>query len=167
MKKQITLLFLLSTFALLGQNPTADNSKIYVGKKGLYQIKYNSDQWHEEVNKTAWDAEFGDSYNLLSAYFIEFDIFVSEKHIKSETTGQFKKYGKIRKFNTFKKQINNLTVDYFEFLLDYQGTTCKYQGFIYNGKGGSVELLFAGQLEAMEKNQDSVDGFVNGFSLLN
>lgn len=168
MKKQLTLLFLLSAFALLGQNSTGDNSKIFVGKKGLYQIKYNSDKWHQEVNKkTAWDAEFGDSYNLLSAYFIEYDYFISEKHIKSDAINQFKEYGKIKKFRTFKKQIGNLTVDYFEFLLDYQGNTCKYEGFIYNGKGGSVELIFGGQLESMGRNQDSINEFSNGFSLLN
>ena len=166
MKKQITLLFILSTLTLLGQNLSGDNLKTYVGKKGLYQIKYNGEKWHEEINRTKWDVEFGDSYNLLSAYFIEYDYFISEKHIKSTTKAQFAEYGKIKEFKTFKKQINNLPVDCFEFVLNYNNAICKYQGFIYNGKGGSIELLFSGQIESIEKNQDSIDEFSNGLSLI-
>lgn len=167
MKNCILLLFLLSTLSIFGQNISENNSKIYVGKKGLYQIKYNSNQWHEVINQTNWYVEFGDQYNLLSAYFIEYDYFISEKNIKSKTKAQFKSYGKIKNYKTFIKQINNLSVNYLEFELNYEGNTCKYQGFIYNGKGGSIELLFAGQIESIEKNQDSIEEFSNGLSLIN
>lgn len=167
MKKQIIFLFLLASFTILGQNASDTNSKIYIGKKGLYQIKYNTEKWHQEINKTKWDAEFGDRYNLISAYFIEYDYFISEKRLKSETNAQFAEYGKIKKFKTYKKQINNLTVNYLEFELNYNGNTCKYQGFIYNGKGGSIELLFGGQKECSEKSQESIDEFSNGLSLTN
>lgn len=167
MKKLLPLLLFLSTLSAVGQNSLAENSKIYSSKKGLYQLKYNPESWHEEENRSKWDAEFGDRYNLIRAYFIEYDHFLSEKHLKSEINAQFVPYGKIKKFKTFKKEINTISVNYFEFELIYDGSTCKYQGFVYNGKGGSIELLFGGQLESMEKNQESIMQFETGFSLKN
>lgn len=166
MKKLISFLVLIATVAMWGQNSLDNNSKIYVSKKGLYQIKYG-EKWHEEMNRTKWDVEFGDRYNLISAYFIEYDYFISEKHLKSQINAQFLEYGKTKKFKTYKKKINNLEVNYFEFELNYSGNTCKYQGFLYNGKGGSIELLFGGQAESMEKNQDSIEEFCNGISVTN
>lgn len=166
MKKQILILFLLSTLTILGQSSLDGNSKVYVSKKGLYQIKYG-EKWHEEIKRTKWDAEFGDKYNLISAYFIEYDYFISEKHLQSATNAQFSEYGRIKKFKTYKKKVNNLEVNYLEFELNYEGNACKYQGFIYNGKGGSIELLFGGQTESIEKNQDSIEEFSNGISLMN
>lgn len=165
MKKLIPILIFLSTISTFGQSSLAENWKIYAGKKGLYQIKYNNENWHEEKNRSKWDAEFGDRYNLISAYFIEYDYFLSEKHLKSEINAQFVEYGKIKKFKTFKKEINNILVNYFEFELIYDGNTCKYQGFVYNDKGGSIELIFGGQLESIEKNQESIMQFETGFSL--
>ena len=164
MKKSIAILIFLSTLSALGQNSQAKSEKSYVSKKGLYQIKYNSERWHEEKNRSKWDAEFGDQYNLISAYFIEYDYFFSAKNLKSAINAQFVEYGKIKKFNTFKKEINNIAVNYFEFELTYDGNTCKYQGFIYNGKVGSIELIFGGQEQSLEKNQESITEFESGFS---
>ena len=103
---------------------------------------------------------------MISAYFIEYDYFISEKHLQSTTNAQFSEYGKIKKFKTYKKKVNNLDVNYVEFELNYEGNVCKYQGFIYNGKGGSIELLFGGQTESIVKNLDIIEEFANGISII-
>ena len=167
MRKQIIVLLLLSGVVMLGQGVRDGNLKTYVSKKGRCEIRYDNGKWHEIVSESKWDAEFGDPINLLSAYFIEFDNVVSEKHLKSMTNGQFRKFGKIRKFKSYKKQINQLIVDYLEFELNYKGKICRYQGLVYRGNGGSVELLFAGELEDMKKSQASIDEFSGGLSFVN
>jgi hypothetical protein len=167
MNKQIIFILLLSTLNVAGQNSSNDSLKTYFGKKGLYQIKYKTEKWHEEKNRTKWDIEFGDKYDLLSAFYIEYDYFISEKHLKSQTKLQFAEYGKIKKFKTYKKLINNLIVNYFEFELNYDTNICRYEGFCYNGNGGTVELMFSGQLESIEKNKNTIEEFSNGFSLVN
>ena len=86
--------------------------------------------------------------------------------MQSTINAQFSEYGKIKKFKTYKKKVNNLDVNYVEFELNYGGNACKYQGFIYNGKSGSIELLFGGQTESIEKNQDTIEEFYNGISIM-
>lgn len=167
MKKQLLFLFLVTTLTLSGQNTVATGTlQTYKGKKGLFRIQYRAQKWHQ-AEKSGWDAEFYDQYNLLTAYYIEYDYFISDHQLKSSLKAEFKGYGKIKKFTSYRKQINGLTVSYFEFQLRYNGNLCTYRGFVHNGKGGSVELLFGGQAEGMIQNLESITEFENGFGPIN
>lgn len=165
-RKQLIILFLLSGVSMLGQDLRDGNLKTYVSNKGRCEIRYDDGKWHEMKKESQWDAEFGDSINLLSAYLLEFDGAVGETRLKSMTKNQFRGL-KVLEFRTYKKTINNLVVDCLEFELNHDGCICKYQGFVFNGKGGSVELLFVGELGDMEKGEGSIDEFSGGLSLIN
>ncbi|HEX8014883.1 MAG TPA: hypothetical protein VF465_06585, partial [Flavobacterium sp.] len=67
----------------------------------------------------------------------------------------------------YKKTINNLEVNYFTCELNYNSYLYKYQGFIYNGKGGSIQIQYGAQAEAIEKNQSIIDELNNGISAIN
>lgn len=103
----------------------------------------------------------------MTAYFIEYDYFISDKKIKSTIEDEYKEFGKIKNLKIYKKKINDLTVNYFECELDYNDMLYKYQGFIYNGKGGSIQMQFGAQAEAIEQNQALIDELNNGLSILN
>lgn len=149
-----------------GQTKNVQKLEIYTSRKELYQIKYNSNHWIRNLDAQVWDAEFHDKYNLLTAYFTEYDHFVSDSKLKSTLEDQFIEFGKIKKIKFYKKKINNIEVNYFECELDYNSFLYKYQGFFYNGKGGTVQIQYGGQAESIEKNQNIIDELNNGFSLI-
>lgn len=167
MSKKLILLFLLSGFFMTGQ--TNQNSKLetYTSRKELYQIKSNPDHWVKNSESESWDVEFHDKYNLITAYFIEYDYFISDKKIKSTIEDEFKEFGKIKNLKIYKKKINNIEVNYYTCALDYNDYLYEYEGFIYSGKGGSIQLQFAAQAEAIAQNRKLVDELNNGFSIIN
>ena len=167
MSKNLLLLFLLSSFIAIGQ--TKKNSKLetYTSRKEVYQIKYNPEHWIRNTDSIDWDVQFHDKYNLVNAYFIEYDYFITDKNLKSTIQDEYKEFGKIKNLKISKKKINDLTVNYFECELDYNDILYKYQGFIYNGKGGSIQMQFGGQAEAIEPNQGIIDELNNGISIIN
>jgi hypothetical protein len=116
---------------------------------------------------TNWDVEFHDKYNLVNVYFIEYDYFLSDKKLKTIIEDQYKEFGKIKNLKIYKKKINNLEVNYFECELDYNDYLYKYQGFIYNGKGGSIQIQYGAQAEAITQNQSIIDELNKGISIIN
>jgi hypothetical protein len=166
MSKKLIFLFLISSFVMLGQTKNDPKTETYTSRKELYQLKYNPNNWVKSPESKNWDAEFNDKYNLLTAYFIEYDYFISDSKLKSTLENQFKDFGKIKKVKFYKKKINNLEVNYFECELDYNSFLYKYQGFFYNGKGGTVQIQYGGQAESIEQNLDIINELNNGFSLI-
>lgn len=166
MSKKLILLFLLSGFYMIGQTNENSKTETYTSRKGIYQIKYVPENWIL-TESTDWDAQFNDKYNLVNAYFIEYDYFISDKKLKSTIEDEYKEFGKIKNLKIYKKKINDLTVNYFECELDYKDFLYKYQGFIYNGKGGSIQMQYGAQAEAIEQNQNIIDELNNGFSIIN
>ena len=55
-----------------------------------------------------------------------------------------------------------MEVNYFECKLDYSDSTYIFQGFFYNGKGGTIEIQFGAQQEAVNQNQKLIVEFCNG-----
>ncbi|WP_343614308.1 hypothetical protein [Flavobacterium sp.] len=167
MSKKLILLFLLSGFFAVGQTKNNSKSETYTSRKGIYEIKYNPEHWIQNPQSENWDAEFHDKYNLVNAYFIEYDYFIPEKKLKSTIEEQYKEYGKIKNLKIFKKKLNNIEVNYFTCELDYNDFLYKYQGYIYNGKGGSIQLQYGGQAESIEQNQNTINELDNGISIIN
>jgi hypothetical protein len=164
--KKLILLFLLSGFFSIGQTKNNSKSKTYISRKQVYEIKYNPEHWIK-TESTNWDAEFHDKYNLVNAYFIEYDYFLSDKKLKSIIEEQYKEFGKIKNLKIYKKKINTIEVNYFECELNYNDYLYKYQGFIYNGKGGSIQIQYGAQAEAITQNQNIIDELNNGISIIN
>lgn len=161
--KKLYFLFLLAGMTAAAQDASQDNQIIYISKKGLYQIKYDAAQWQQETAvATLWDAEFHDPFHLITAYFIELDYFVPEDRLKSVIKEQFGEYGKIKNLKISKKKINDFEGHFFECELTYNNYRYKYQGFIFNGKGGSVELQFGVQAEGLAQFQSAIDAFCKG-----
>lgn len=167
MPKKLIFLFLLSSFFAIGQTKSNLKSETYTSRKGLYQIKYNPDHWIKNAESENWDAEFHDKYSLVSAFFIEYDYFISDKKLKSTIEEEYKEFGKIKNLKIYKKKVNNIEVNYFECELDYNDYLYKYQGFFYNGKGGSIQMQYGAQTEAIEQNQNIIDELNNGISIIN
>ena len=167
MSKKIIFLFLLSGFLSIGQSKKSSNLETYTSRKELYKIKYNPEHWIKSPESESWDVEFSDKYNLVTAYFIEYDYFISDKKIKSTIEEEFKEFGKIKNLKVSKKKINNIEVNYFECELNYNDFLYKYQGFFYNGKGGSIQMQYGAQAEAIEQNQKIIDELNNGFTIVN
>ncbi|MFH7014792.1 hypothetical protein [Flavobacterium sp. FlaQc-47] len=168
MVKKLILLFVLSSFAMTAQKKSDSKSETYVSRKETYQIKYNPDHWiKSEEPSTNWDAEFHDKYNVINAYFSEYDYFITDKSLKSTIEEQYKDVGEIKNLKIFKKKINGITVNYFTCDLEYNDYSYKYQGFTCNGKGGSIQIQYGGQAEAIELNQNTIDEFNNGISIIN
>lgn len=167
MSKKVFLLFLLSGFFSIAQTKNNSKSEIYTSRKELYQIKHNPDHWIKNPESQNWDVEFHDKYNLITAYFIEYDHFIPDKKLKSTIEEQYISFGNVKNLKIYKKKVNNIEVNYFECELDYNDYLYKYQGFIYNGKGGSIQLQYGAQAEAIEKNQNLIDELNNGFSIMN
>jgi hypothetical protein len=67
----------------------------------------------------------------------------------------------------YKKKLNTIEVNYFTCELDYNEYLYKYQGFFYSGKGGSIQMQYGAQAEAIEQNQNLIDELNNGISILN
>jgi ABC-type Fe3+/spermidine/putrescine transport system ATPase subunit len=149
--KKLILLFLLSGFFSIGQTKNNSKSKTYISRKQVYEIKYNPEHWIK-TESTNWDAEFHDKYNLVNAYFIE---------------DKYKEIVKIKNLKNYKKKINTIEVNYFECELNYNDYLYKYQGFIYNGKGGSIQIQYGAQAEAITQNQNIIDELNNGISIIN
>lgn len=164
MIKKIIILLLLS-YSAIGQIQNA-NTLDYTSRKGVYKIKYAPENWQKSIVNSKWDAEFHDSYNLINAYFIEYDYFISDKSLKSNIKEQFKGYDKIRNLKIYKKKINELEVNYFECELEYNSSIYNFQGFIYNGKGGAIELQFGFQEECGQQCQKLVNEFCSGIEIL-
>lgn len=167
MSKKLILLFLLSSFFSIGQTKNNSKSESYTSRKNIYEIKYNPEHWIKNPESQNWDVEFHDRYNLINAYFIEYDHFIPDKKLKSTIEEQYKEFGKIKNLKIYKKKINNIEVNYFDCELDYNDFLYKYQGFIYNGKGGSIQLQYSAQAEALEQNQNIIDELNNGISIIN
>jgi len=167
MSKKLILLFLLSCLLSFGQTKSNSKSETYTSRKELYQIKYNPDHWIKKSKSENWDVEFNDKYNLVNVYFIEYDYFISDKKLKSTIEDEYKEFGKIKNLKIYKKKINNIEVNYFTCELDYNEYLYKYQGFFYNGKGGSIQMHYGAQAEAIEQNQNLIDELNNGISVLN
>ena len=167
MSKKLIFLFLLSGFFAIGQTKNNSKSETYTSRKELYQIKHNPEHWIKSPESESWDVEFHDKYNLITAYFIEYDYYISDKKIKSTIEEEFKDFGKIKNLKIYKKKVNNIEVNYYDCELDYDNYLYKYQGFFYSGKGGSIQLQFAAQAEAIEQNQNLIDELNNGFSIIN
>jgi hypothetical protein len=138
----------------------------YTSRKGIYKINYNRQSWQKSSEKSEWDAEFHDSYNLINAYFIEYDYFISDKSLKSNIREQYKDFGKIKNLRIYKKEINELEVNYFECELEYNDLEYNYQGFTYNGKGGSIELQFGFQEECSAQCQKLINEFCSGIEII-
>ncbi|KAF2341486.1 hypothetical protein [Flavobacterium tistrianum] len=166
MLKKLTFLFLLSGFVMTSQTKNDEKTETFTSRKEIYQIKYNPNHWIKKFESQNWDAEFHDKYNLVTAYFIEYDYFVSNQKIKNTLEDQFKEFGKIKKVKFYKKRINNIEVNYFECELNYNSFLYKYQGFFYNGKGGTVQIQYGGQDKSIEQNLSIIEEFNNGFSLI-
>jgi hypothetical protein len=160
MLQKYTLLIVL--FSFLGFGQTKNSTKTYVSRKGLYEIAYNTEHWQKSDETSIWDAEFYDTYNLLKIYFSEFDYFVENKKLKKTITEQYKSLGKIKNLKIYQKKINEMEVNYFMCTLDYHDSTYIFQGFFYNGKGGTVEVQFGAQQEAVNQNQELIEEFCNG-----
>ncbi|QSB26207.1 hypothetical protein [Flavobacterium sp. CLA17] len=165
MLNKLMLLFLLSAACMTGQTKSNTKVETYTSRKKLYEIKYAPERWIR-ADTSDWDVEFHDQYNLVTAYFIEYDYFISDKKLKSTIEEEYKEFGKIKNLKIYKKKINDLTVNYFECELDYNDMLYKYQGFIYNGKGGSIQMQFGAQAEAIEQNKDIIDELSNGISIV-
>jgi hypothetical protein len=166
MSKKLMLLFLLSGICMIGQTKKNPNLETYTSRKKVYEIKYAPERWIR-ADTSDWDVEFHDQYNLVTAYFIEYDYFISDKKLKSTIEDEYKEFGKIKNLKIYKKKIKDLTVNYFECELDYNDMLYKYQGFFYSGKGGSIQMQFGAQAEAIEQNQGLIDELNNGISILN
>lgn len=165
MSKKLTLLFFLSSFCIIGQTKKSAPLETYTSRKEVYEIKYSPDKWIR-TESSDWDVQFHDKYNLVNAYFIEYDYFISDKNLKSTIQDEYKDFGKIKNLKIYKKKINDLTVNYFECELDYNDFLYKYQGFIYNGKGGSIQMQYGAQAEAIEQNQGIIDELNNGITII-
>ncbi|MBZ4042550.1 hypothetical protein [Flavobacterium hibisci] len=166
MLKKLILLFLLSCLFTMGQSKKNSKLDSYISRKGIYEIKYNPENW-VRTESSDWDVEFHDKYNLVNVYFIEYDYFITDKKLKSTIEDEYKEFGKIKNLKISKKKINDLMVNYFECELDYNDILYKYQGFIYNGKGGSIQMQYGAQAEAIEQNQNIIDELNNGISIIN
>jgi hypothetical protein len=164
MSKKYILIFLFFNIVAIAQNSINSDPNIitYFSRKGVYEIKYNKEHWQKNENNSKWDAEFHDNYNLLNAYFIEFDYFVTDKNLKSTIKEQYQKLGKIKNLKVYKKNINEMSVNYFECELEYNNYIYIFQGFLYNGKGGTMEIQFGAQKEVLKQNQGIIDEFCNG-----
>lgn len=161
-QKTIILILLINCSAIgLSQNLGA-----FTSRKGIYKINYDTQSWQKNSESSKWDAEFHDSYNLIKAYFIEYDYFISDKSLKSNIREQFKDYGKIKNLKINKRKINELEVNYFECELENNELVYNFQGFIYSGKGGSIELQFGFQKECSAQCQKLVDEFYSGIEIL-
>lgn len=161
-KKKIVFLFVLSSFAMTAQKKSDSKSETYVSRKETYQIKYNPDKWIKNTEpSTNWDAEFHDKYNVINAYFSEYDYFITDKNLKSTIEEQFKDVGAITNLKIFKKKISGISVNYFTCDLEYEQYLYKYQGYTFNGKGGSIQMQYSGQAEAIELNQATIDELNN------
>ena len=167
MSKKLIVLFLLSGFLSIGQTKNNSNLESYTSRKELYKIKYNPDHWIKSPESDSWDVEFKDKFSLVTAYFIEYDYFISDKKMKSTLEEEFKDFGKIKNLKISKKKVNNTEVNYYTCELDYNDYLYKYQGFIYNGKGGSIQMQYGAQAEAIEQNQKIIDELNNGFTIIN
>lgn len=168
MVKNLVLFFVLSSFAMSAQKKSDSKSETYASRKETYQIKYNPDHWIKNTEpSTSWDAEFHDKYNVVNAYFSEYDYFITDKNLKSTIEDQYKDLGEIKNLKIFKKKINGITVSYFTCELEYNDYLYKYQGFTFNGKGGSIQMQYGAQAEAIELNQNSIDELNNGIELIN
>lgn len=102
----------------------------------------------------------------MTAYFIEYDYFITDKKI-STIEEEFHDFGKIKNLKIYKKKINNTEVNYYTCELNYNDYLYKYEGFFYSGKGGSVQLQFAAQAEAIEPNRKLIEELNNGFFVIN
>lgn len=165
MSKKLILLFFLSCLYTMGQSKKESKLDTYTSRKEIYEIKYNPLKWII-TESSDWDVQFHDKYNLVNAYFIEYDYFITDKKLKSTIEDEYKEFGKIKNLKISKKKINDFMVNYFECELDYNDILYKYQGFIYNGKGGSIQMQFGGQAEAIEQNQDIIDELNKGLTII-
>ncbi|MBC5836203.1 hypothetical protein G6N05_15050 [Flavobacterium sp. F372] len=161
-------LLLFSSIIAIGQNTTDSDSNIltHICRKGVFEIKYNKEHWQKSNDISKWDVEFHDTHNLVDAYFIEYDYFVSKKNLKSTIKEQYKELGKIKNLKIYDKKINEMNVNYFECELEFNNSTYIFQGFLYNGKGGTMEIQFGVQEEALKQYQAYIDEFCGGIKMI-
>ncbi|NMH26645.1 hypothetical protein [Flavobacterium silvaticum] len=165
MNKKILLLFFLVSLVPNARSQKQELQK-FTSKKGLYEISYSSKSWQKSNEQSVWDAEFNDTYNVVKAFFNEFDYFVPDENLESTVREQFANQGEIKSLKIYKKKINGLEVDYFELALVFSGMTYNFEGFFYNGQGGAVELSFRFQKECGAPCQERIAAFCSGFKLV-
>ncbi|WP_369765410.1 hypothetical protein [Flavobacterium sp. WC2429] len=164
MLKKHILLFLFYPLITIGQVIPSTDTTIYKSRKGIFEIKYNNNHWIKSDLTSKWDAEFHDTYNLLNAYFIEYDYFVPEKNIKKTLKSQYAEFGKIKNLKIYDKMIHDMKVKYFTCTLDFNNYTYIFQGFLYNGKAGTMQIQFGAQQEAIKQYQVYIDEFCSGIT---
>lgn len=169
MSKKYFYLFLFFSVIVSAQNCTETDSTILtlISRKKVFEIKYNKEHWIKNDQPSKWDSEFHDPYNLVNIYFSEFDYFFNTKNLKLILKKQYEGVGKVKKLNIYNKTINKMEGNYFECELEYNDSVYIFQGFVYNGKGGTMEIQFGLQEEALKHYQESINEFCNGISVLN
>ncbi len=166
MLKKILFLLLFSCLTAIGQNKANSTILSHISRKGLYEIQYNKAHWQIGENTSQWDVLFHDTYSLLDAYFIEYDYFLNEKNLKETLKEQYKGIGKVRNLKMYEKKINEMSVTYFECEIDFNDLTYCYQGFYYNGKGGTIQVQFVLQKEGLKQYKEYIDEFCNGIKII-
>lgn len=164
MNKKYLFLFLFFSAIVTAQNSSESDSNMltHISRKKVFEIKYNKEHWIKNDIASKWDSEFHDPYNLVNIYFSEFDYFLNKKNLKSILKKQYDGVGKVKKLNIYNKTINKMEGNYFECELEYNNSTYIFQGFVYNGKGGTMEIQFGLQEEALKQYQESINEFCNG-----
>lgn len=158
----IPLLFLSSVAMGQLKNSIDADKTTHKSRKGIFEITYNKNQWQQSDSASKWDAEFHDTYKLINIYFIEYDIFIPHENIKKTIQAQFEAFGKIKNIKIYDKTINTMKGSYFECRLNYNNYKFVYQGFLYNGPAGTMEIQFGMQEETKNQYQNTVDAFCNG-----
>jgi hypothetical protein len=160
MRKLAICVFLLLGIFAFAQTETVET------KKKVYRITYNESEWSRE-KETKWDLQFADNMKLITAYVFEFNYYVTDDKMENIVIDQFKSSGKVKNYKVEKRELNGMTVNYFQCELRYADIDYVYQGFLYNGPGGTVELYFRSQKESLAFHQKKIDEFCKGFRLAN
>jgi hypothetical protein len=143
---------------------TKSNSQ-FISRNKAYMISIDMEQWNVDTTG-AWQLEFKEKYGMLSGYFTELGAFVSEGMMKKLLQDEFKSLGEIKKVKVYKKTLKNLTVDYFEFQLKYNGYNYKYQGFFYtDDRSGTMQIVVGGEEQAAFRLQGLIEGLFNGVKM--
>lgn len=169
MTKLIVIIPLFFHLGLAAQTrlDTVSNIATYVSKKKTYEIQYNLEHWKIGSDSAKWDIEFHDVHDLIVVYFSAFNYFIPEKKLKETIKSQYEQIGKIKNLRIYKKSLKHMEVDFFECELMFKGYNYKYQGFVFSGQSGSIELQFGGQEESMGRNQKIIEEFCNGVAEIN
>ncbi len=165
----LTLFFLFFEFVLSAQKVEVldtTNYLLYTSNKKVCEIKYNKAHWQIDTAKTDWDISFKDPFDLVNAWFQEFDYFVSVKNLKGTIKNQYEDIGRVRNLKIYTKNINGLTVNYYDCNITYNREVYRYEGFFYNGLSGTIQLQLRLQLESLPIFEERIRNFFNGFRII-